>query len=97
MAILRRNPGEYMRAFESILSGLVLQSLATTVRRGKADFATELVHGASSMRESAEQNVASTMSMINKFLIGIVLGTNVFLYGGMVMAVMQLRDAISKV
>ena len=37
------------------------------------------------------------MSMINKFLIGLVLGTNVFLYGGMVMAVMQLRDAISKV
>ena len=50
MAILRRNPGEYIRAFESILSGPVLQSLATTVRRGKADFATELVRGASSMR-----------------------------------------------
>ena len=29
--------------------------------------------------------------------IGLVLGTNVFLYGGMVMAVMQLRDAICKV
>ncbi|MEY2660648.1 MAG: hypothetical protein RLZZ123_1820 [Pseudomonadota bacterium] len=97
MNILRRNPGEYIRAFESILSGPVLQSLATTVRRGKADFAAELVRGASKMRESAEKNVADTMAMINKFLIGVVLGTNVFLYGGMVMAVMQLRDAISKV
>ncbi|MDI9332498.1 MAG: hypothetical protein QM527_14555 [Alphaproteobacteria bacterium] len=97
MSILRRNPGEYIRAFESILSGPVLRSLATSVRRGKADFAAELVRGAGRMREAAEQNVASTMGMINKFLIGLVLGINVFLYLGMVMAVLQLRDAISKV
>ena len=75
----------------------MLQSLTTTVRRGKADFAAELVRGASKMRESAEKNVADTMALIHKFLIGVVLGTNVFLYGGMAMAVMQLRDAISKV
>ena len=55
IAVLRRNPGEYIRAYKSILSGPVLQSLATTVLRGKADFATELVRGASSMRESAEK------------------------------------------
>ena len=96
MNILRANPGEYIRAFESILSGPVLQSLATTVRRGKADFAAELVRGAVRMRSSAETNVAATMGMINKLLVFSVLGTNIFLYLGMVAAVLQLRDAITK-
>ena len=90
MNILRANPGEYIRAFESILSGPVLQSLATTVRRGKADFAAELVRGAVRMRSSAETNVAATMGMINKLLVFSVLGTNIFLYLGMVAAVLQL-------
>ncbi len=96
MDTLRRNPGEYIKAFESLLSGPVLQRLATTVRRGKADFATELVKGAASMREAAEKNVASTMSLINKLIIAVVLGTNIFLYSGMVFAVMQLREALTK-
>jgi type II secretory pathway component PulF len=96
VSTLRRNPGQYVMAFEPLLSGPVLQKLATTVRRGKADFATELIKGAASMREAAEKNVASTMSMINKLIIFAVLGTNIFLYAGMVFAVMQLRDALTK-